>query len=933
MAQGSNLSAKAQQTLGLPTGIKFYSPFPFAGLNTQDSALAIDDKEFPWIENFVRMGGGNLRTVWDVGTPLYTAVGHKIVYFCFYNIALTEYCAIFLDNGDAVQVNTTTLAVTNIGTGFYTSSGLLPYARQWGTQYLLICNRNSPNDYWAWDGSLLYTAGTAAPNGVVLTSGGSNYSGTPTVTAVGGEGTGMTFDVTVNAGSVVEVNITDPGSGYEVGDVVQLAFSGGGSDTSAVLEAYLNSGGVGGVNITSPGSGYTSATVSFSGGGGSGAAGTVQISTGVSSVAVTGAGTGYTYANISFTGGGGTGAAATAALSGGELIGINVTAAGSGYTSAPTVVITGPGSGATATATIAGGEVSGVLITDPGSGYTSAPSVTISGTGSGATATALLAPEGVAGVTVINGGTGFTSAPTITFEGGGGAGAVGTVVLVGTSIAALNLVAGGSGYLANPDVIITGSATNTNASALAFVSEGAVVKVELTSAGSGYEGPPTITFVAVPFEQDNVFIAAQGSGAAATAVLSPTSISGVLVSNSGQNYTNAPTVVVGAGANNAASATVNLMPYGVSGSAMETYLSRVWILNPGQNPFSIVPPGGQYLVSAAGSIWDFATSDGGLQGLNTDAFLETQYVNIRQSSGYIYFFGDGSISVGSNVTSSGTPVSTTFNYQNVDPQAGLLWRDALQDFGRATIIANNTGVYGLYGGAATKISGKADGIFRSAIFPPFEGAVTPSGATSTIFMIKHYMLLMTVTDPDTGEMRNVLLGWNEKDWGIFSQSVNFTFIGTQKNGSSYQAWGTDGTKLYPLFSKPSSGLIKRLDTKFYGADNAFLQKELKAAWMQASDMSSPPAGISGVLTIVASGIVYQNDYFPSVQNAIVSDWWVQQPDFAAGNSSSPFFSLWGSTPHSAPFTSVGLRFNSYSPDFVLGNLVLSWLPIAAFYGS
>ncbi len=77
----------------------------------------------------------------------------------------------------------------------------------------------------------------------------------------------------------------------------------------------------------------------------------------IKSIYVTAGGTGYTSApTISFTGGGGTGATAVAVVSGGVITRINMTAYGTGYTSAPTVVITGAGTGATATANLSGGK-------------------------------------------------------------------------------------------------------------------------------------------------------------------------------------------------------------------------------------------------------------------------------------------------------------------------------------------------------------------------------------------------------------------------------------------------------------------------------------------------------------------------------------------------------------------------------------------------
>ncbi|WP_256672229.1 phage tail tube protein [Pseudomonas sp. ANT_J12] len=64
-------------------------------------------------------------------------------------------------------------------------------------------------------------------------------------------------------------------------------------------------------------------------------------------------GTGYTTApTVAFTGGGGTGAAGTATVSGGAVTGVTITNPGTGYTSPPTVAFTGAGTGATATTAI-----------------------------------------------------------------------------------------------------------------------------------------------------------------------------------------------------------------------------------------------------------------------------------------------------------------------------------------------------------------------------------------------------------------------------------------------------------------------------------------------------------------------------------------------------------------------------------------------------
>ncbi len=145
--------------------------------------------------------------------------------------------------------------------------------------------------------------------------------------------------------------------------------------------------------ITNGGSGYTSPpSVSFLGGGGTGAAGTATITGGVSSVTVSPGGTGYTSAPlITFSGGGGSGAAATATVLSGAVTAITVTNPGSGYTSAPAVNIGGPGTGAGATAAITR-TVTGITLTSPGTGYTSPPTVSFGGPGTGAAAVVSFEP-------------------------------------------------------------------------------------------------------------------------------------------------------------------------------------------------------------------------------------------------------------------------------------------------------------------------------------------------------------------------------------------------------------------------------------------------------------------------------------------------------------------------------------------------------------
>ena len=88
------------------------------------------------------------------------------------------------------------------------------------------------------------------------------------------------------------------------------------------------------------------------------------------SVTVDAGGSGYTFApTITISGGGGTGATATSEITGGVVTAIDVTDGGSGYTSAPTVTIGlgGGGAGAVATAVLAP-DKAGLLVAWDGNG-------------------------------------------------------------------------------------------------------------------------------------------------------------------------------------------------------------------------------------------------------------------------------------------------------------------------------------------------------------------------------------------------------------------------------------------------------------------------------------------------------------------------------------------------------------------------------------
>src|ERR1700719_2788258 len=248
----------------------------FAGVNTATTRPGVPDEMAYWLDGFMPLAPGNLRTLWGIGASKYTATGGKsIVCFYFYNLGAVPYVIVFLSDGSAIQVNTSTSAtITVLPANTILAPSIVSLGiTQYGSQYLIIV-ANQAHGYWVWDGTLLYASGTLAP-GVTLTNVGSGYLTAPIVTATGGTGTGATFVATVNNGIVTNVAMTNPGSGYSAGDAPTLVFTGrttGGSGASLSAVLTHHAGGSGATFtfttvLVPPASKVSIATITVTGGG------------------------------------------------------------------------------------------------------------------------------------------------------------------------------------------------------------------------------------------------------------------------------------------------------------------------------------------------------------------------------------------------------------------------------------------------------------------------------------------------------------------------------------------------------------------------------------------------------------------------------------------------------------------------------------------
>lgn len=370
--------------------------------------------------------------------------------------------------------------------------------------------------------TVLLTRATRGLVEVRLTTGGSGYASTPTVTVNGAAAT--TAGVTaLMAGTRVEsLIIVNPGAGYTQSPTI--AFSGGGgTGASAVAVSAATTfrpmsfmkgrfGTVYGVDGMGRGIRWDGVTAKPIGlhkpaiGAVTATAATTGTGKRVSSIQLVSGGRGYSRApTVTLTGGGGTGARAQAAILNGSVVAVQVVEGGSGYTGAPEVAFAG-GFGASAALSVGVlGSVDNFLVTNRGSGYTSSGgtnAATIAvGTSEGLTGFqgVVQVQDGqIVGVVILSGGTGATAPPTFTIGGNTGSGAAVTPTMLYRVNSVTAAHTGNGSYMTPPFVTIrpaAGDPFGGDANVESAVSGGYLSTPLTVLAGGRYTEPPTALIV------------------------------------------------------------------------------------------------------------------------------------------------------------------------------------------------------------------------------------------------------------------------------------------------------------------------------------------------------------------------------------------------------------------------------------------------------
>jgi len=297
----------------------------FRGVNTKANRTAIGDDEFSWLENAMPIGYGNLKV-----TPNKTDIGitfsHTVVYFFSANVGLIDYLIAFEDDGSAEYVALDTNTKGTIApAGTFSTENI--NISQWKNERVLICD--PVKGYYTWDAKDLIFIGSVGQIGIV--SGGTGFTSAPAVVISAPNqtnGVQATATCTILANAVSSLSLTEAGTGYTSPPTVTFV-GGGGSGANAIASIATFAQGTVSCLVTSGGQGYTNAAnivVTIAGGGGANAAGkAITVGNVVSQIIMTNGGSGYTNSSnitVTITGGGGSNATAKAIINAEKNTGI-----------------------------------------------------------------------------------------------------------------------------------------------------------------------------------------------------------------------------------------------------------------------------------------------------------------------------------------------------------------------------------------------------------------------------------------------------------------------------------------------------------------------------------------------------------------------------------------------------------------------------------
>jgi hypothetical protein len=194
---------------------------------------------------------------------------------------------------------------------------------------------------------------------------------------------------------------------------------------------------------------------------------------------------------------------------------------------------------------------------------------------------------------------------------------------------------------------------------------------------------------------------------------------------------------------------------------------------------------------------DFNAANGSGSVTISDSAFTGSIVRLLSALEQLWIVGNSAVNAITNVSTTGSPLTTTFSLTNIVSNVGSPYPSSVNAFFRTFIFLNHYGVYAIVGATPQKLSDKLDGLFNVL---SLAGADNPS-ATFALYDIFHWACLVTLVDPFSRGTFPVLMMFSQGKWFLARQGDSLKWIaGVPSTTGDPQVWGTDGTNIYRLFA-------------------------------------------------------------------------------------------------------------------------------------
>lgn len=256
-----------------------------------------------------------------------------------------------------------------------------------------------------------------------------------------------------------------------------------------------------------------------------------------------------------------------------------------------------------------------------------------------------------------------------------------------------------------------------------------------------------------------------------------------------------------------------------TGSAIAVFEGRVWIKTARRTI--------EY--SAPATFADFNLTHGAGSEVLTDPVFIGSITNLLTALQQLWIVGEGAVNAISNVQTTGSPLTTTFNNTNIVSAVGSNFPSSVSSFFRTVVFLTQYGIYAIVGATPQKLSDKLDGLF-----PALDLDADCPHAIGTVHNVFIWAVLVPYVPPPgtgVGAARALLLCFAQGKWFFMSETA-LTWITSVVVDGQPTLWGTDGDALFQLAADPTEPVDYVIKGKLFDFGDATQQKLLNRIGME-----------------------------------------------------------------------------------------------------